>query len=106
MAKDNEYGITLIPADEVFREQIEPGTAAWKEWLLALKALHDAGCKTWVSIEPYPIPNIIKQGLIQLLATVNFVDRIISGRMNNNKEVTAYSYHKQFFNTCVTEVIA
>lgn len=36
----------------------------------------------------------------------NFVDRIIFGRMNYNKVVTAYSDHKHFFNTCATEVIA
>lgn len=106
MSKDNEYGITLISTDEAFREQIEPGAAPWKERLSALKALHDAGCKTWVSIEPYPTPNIIKQDLIQLLEKVYFVDRIIFGRMNYNKEVTAYSEHKQFFNICATEVIA
>ena len=106
MSKDNEYGITLISTDEAFREQIEPGAAPWKERLSALKALHDAGCKTWVSIEPYPTPNIIKQDLIQLLEKVNFVDRIIFGRMNYNKVVTAYSDHKHFFNTCATEVIA
>ena len=106
LSKDNEYGITLISTDEAFREQIEPGAAPWKERLSALKALHDAGCKTWVSIEPYPTPNIIKQDLIQLLEKVNFVDRIIFGRMNYNKVVTAYSDHKHFFNTCATEVIA
>ena len=101
MSKDNEYGITLISTDEAFREQIEPGAAPWKERLSALKALHDAGCKTWVSIEPYPTPNIIKQDLIQLLEKVNFVDRIIFGRMNYNKVVTAYSDHKHFFLTLV-----
>ena len=98
--------IEIISTDEAFREQIEPGAAPWKERLSALKALHDAGCKTWVSIEPYPTPNIIKQDLIQLLEKVNFVDRIIFGRMNYNKVVTAYSDHKHFFNTCATEVIA
>ena len=105
LSKENEYGITLISLDEDYRQRVESGAAPWKERLSALKALHDAGCKTWVSIEPYPTPNIVKQDLAVLLAEVIFVDRIIFGRMNYSKEVTAYKNHKQFFNERAAEVI-
>lgn len=55
--------ITLVSLDESYRRKLEPGAAHYAERLLALKALKDAGCRTWVSIEPYPTPNIIKQTL-------------------------------------------
>lgn len=51
---DNEYGISLVSLNEAFRERWEPGTAPYGERIKALKDLHDAGCKTWVSMEPFP----------------------------------------------------
>lgn len=56
-SKKNEYGMTLISLDEEYRERIEPGAAPCADRLAALRKLHDKGCKTWVSIEPYPTPN-------------------------------------------------
>lgn len=106
LSKDNEYGITLITTNEEFRKYMEPGAASLQERLNALRALHDAGCITWVSIEPFPTPNITKQDLLSLLETVSFVDRIIFGRMNYNTEVTAYTQHRQFFNDRAKDVIA
>lgn len=103
---DNEHGITLISMDESFREQMEPGAAPCKERLRALKKLHKAGCKTWVSIEPYPTPNMIDQDIKELLEAIGFVDKIIFGRMNYNKSVTAYKDHKEFYNRMAAEVIA
>lgn len=103
-SRDNEYGITLITLSEDFRERIEPGSAPLDQRLAALKALHDAGCRTWVSIEPYPTPNILEQKLDELLDAVSFVDRIVFGRMNYSTEVTAYKQHKQFFNECAVAV--
>lgn len=105
LSKDNEYGITLVSLDEQFRLRMEPGAAPLEDRVAALKSLHESGCKTWVSIEPYPTPNIIKQSLTDILNKVNFVDRIIFGRMNYNKEVTAYSEHIQFFNDCAFYVM-
>lgn len=105
LSKKNEYGITLISTNEEFRKHIEPGAASWKKRLTALRALHDAGCKTWVSIEPFPTPNIIRQDLQELLVEVGFVDRIIFGRMNYNKEVSSYKGSKQFYNKKATEII-
>lgn len=104
-SKDNEYGITLISTNEAFRKRMEPGAAPWKKRLDALRALHYAGCKTWVSIEPFPTPNIIKQDLQQLLNEVIFVDRIIFGRMNYNKDVTSFDGQAKFFNDCANTVI-
>lgn len=59
-SKENEYGITLVSLNEEFRRKMEPGSATFADRLAALRVLHDSGCKTWVSIEPYPTPNIIE----------------------------------------------
>ena len=104
LSKENEYGITLVSLDEAFREKYEPHTASLQKRLNALKDLHKAGCKTWVSVEPYPTPNIVQQDLMTLLEAVSFVDRIIFGRMNYNKQVSEYAGHKEFYNDCAALV--
>ncbi len=103
---ENQYGITLISLDEKYREKIEPGAAPYTDRLAALEALHRAGCKTWVSIEPYPTPNLIKQDLNSILNAVSFVDRIIFGKTNYSTDVTqGYLDYKQFYNDMAHEVI-
>ena len=106
LSKKNEYGITLVSLSEEFRIIMEPGAAPLDTRLASLRALHENGCKTWVSIEPFPTPNIFKQELLPLLNAVAFVDKIIFGRMNYNKAVTAYTEHKDFFNRCAYETIS
>ena len=103
---ENEYGITLISLDEEYRRITEPGAVSYTDRIAALKALHDTGCKTWVSIEPYPTPNIIDQRLDRILESINFTDRIIFGRLNYNNAVSAYKGNKHFYNECVKEVIS
>ena len=106
LSKDNEYGITLISLDENYREKMEPGAAPYCERLSALKDLSEAGCKTWVSIEPYPTPNLIEQDLQTLLQEISFTDRIVFGRANYSKEITrGYKRHKAFYNEKAQEVI-
>ena len=85
LSKANEYGITLVSFAESYRERMEPGAAPYAERIAALKALHKAGCKTWVSMEPYPTPNLIEQDLTALLEAVDFVDKIIFGRTKARK---------------------
>lgn len=105
LSRENEYGITLVTLDEAYRMRMEPGAAPLQQRLAALRALHDAGCKTWVSIEPYPTPNLIEQNLQELLEAVCFVDKILFGRTNYSKEATAYTGHKMFYNEKAQEVI-
>ncbi len=105
LSKNNEYGITLISLNEDFRKDVEPGAANYKERIESLRALKEQGCKTWVSIEPYPTPNIIEQNLNDILKAISFVDKIIFGRMNYNKNVTDYKRYKEFYNQCAFEVI-
>ncbi len=101
----NEYGITLISLDEDFRKRIEPGAASYADRIAALKALSVRGCKTWVSIEPYPTPNLIKQDLTAVLNAVSFANRIIFGRTNYNKDISAYTKHRAFYNEQADAVV-
>ena len=105
LSKKNEYGITLVSLDEKYRKNFEPGSAPYQDRISALKFLHDEKFKTWVSIEPYPTPNIIRQDLAEILSAVGFVDKIIFGRTNYSKEISAYSDHKNFYNRCAEQVI-
>lgn len=104
--KQNEYGITIISLDETFREKMEPGAVTIAERISSLETLHDKGCKTWVSIEPYPTPNIIQQDIMDILEKMSFVDKIIFGRMNYNKAVTTYKDYKNFYNAVASKVIS
>lgn len=103
--KENEYGITLITLDEDFRREMEPGAAPIEERIFALEQLSKRGCYTWVSIEPYPTPNIHDQKLGAILERISFVDRIIFGRLHYNKQVTAFHGYQDFYNECAKEVI-
>jgi len=98
-SKNNEYGITLVSLDENFRKNYEPNAATFKERIKALKVLNKAGFKTWVSIEPYPTPNLIKQDLLEILKAVSFVDKIVFGRLNYNAAISRFKYHKEFYNS-------
>ena len=105
LSTDNEYGITFISLNEDYRERMEPYAAPYVERIAALRILHDRGCKTWVSIEPYPTPNLIEQSLEELLTSISFVDKIIFGRTNYSKEVSSYKEHKAFYNEAAQQVI-
>lgn len=105
LSPENEYGITLVSLDEKFRQEMEPHSAPFQERVQALSNLHNYGCKTWVSIEPYPTPNFIIQDLITILEAVSFCDKIIFGRLNYNKKVSEYKEHKKFYNDCAQAVI-
>lgn len=104
-SRNNEYGITLVSLDEDYRERIEPGASPFKERLKSLKEVHEAGFKTWVSIEPYPTPNIIEQDINDILEEINFVDKIIFGRTNYSKGISSYKKHKEFYNEQAEKVI-
>lgn len=104
-SKINSYGITLISLNESFRKIIEPNAAPYTERVDRLKYLHNKGYKTWVSIEPYPTPNIINQDFDYILKQISFVDKIIFGRLNYNKKVNEYKEYQNFYNSLSNKVI-
>ncbi|MBI5056084.1 MAG: radical SAM protein [Nitrospirae bacterium] len=97
-SKKNEFGMTLISLNEDFRKKYEPFAAPYKKRIDSLYRLHKKGIKTWVSIEPYPTPNIIDQDFADILESISFVDKIIFGRLNYNAMVTRYPDYKNFYN--------
>lgn len=42
---------------------------------------------------------------MEILEAVSFVDKIIFGRTNYSKEISAYKQHKKFYNQCAATVI-
>lgn len=105
LSPENEYGISLVSLDENFRQVMEPNAAPYIERIQALYNLHKAGCKTWVSMEPYPTPNFISQDLNQIIGAIGFCDKIIFGRLNYNGRVSEYKDFRNFFNQSAFQVI-
>ncbi|MBF0518734.1 MAG: radical SAM protein [Nitrospirae bacterium] len=101
LTKNNEYGITIVSLDESFRKDYEPYAATLKDRLHALRQLAERGFKTWVSLEPYPTPNIIRQDLTKILDAVSFVNEIWFGRLNYNKKVSKFKFYKEFYKSQV-----
>lgn len=97
--KENEYGITLISLDNKFKGRFEPFSAYYLGRIKSLKMLHDARLKTWVSMEPYPTPNLVKQDLNDILEKISFVDNIIFGKLNYNSS-SSFPENKEFYDNC------
>ncbi len=96
--KNNEYSITLVSLNKNFKNNFEPNAAPYASRIKALKYLHDNGLKTWVSMEPYPTPNLVEQDLSKILNKIEFVDKIIFGKLNYNVKVTEFQDNKIFYN--------
>jgi len=101
----NDYGSTIVSLSEEYRAIYEPGAAPISERIKALKRLHDSGLKTWISMEPYPTPNIFQQDIRRILNGISFVDKIVFGRWNYSKKVSGHKYHKEFYNSMAGYVI-
>jgi DNA repair photolyase len=105
LSKENEFGVTLITIQDKYRKLWEPGAAPITDRIERLHKLHEAGMKTWISIEPYPTPNIIDQDFDEILDAVSFADKIIFGRLNYNPLVSQYKQYREFFNDLSYRVI-
>jgi len=101
----NEYGVTLISLNKKFKEMFEPGAAPYEKRVKSLEYLHEKGLKTWISMEPYPTPNLVKQDLLKVLEKVKFVDKIIFGKLNYNVKVTEFQDNKNFYDQCAKTVV-
>ncbi len=105
LSTSNEFGITLISLNEDFRKEYEPFSSTYKQRIKSLYSLHKKSIKTWVSIEPYPTPNIVKQSFHDLLESISFADKIIFGRLNYNTLASAYPDSKDYYNNLSHKVI-
>jgi len=95
---ENEYGITLVSLDNDFKNKFEPNSSPYLGRIKSLKILHDNGLKTWVSMEPYPTPNLVdKQDLKEILEKISFVDNIIFGKLNYNCSSSNFPENAKFY---------
>ncbi len=106
----NEYGSTIISLSDKFQKIHEPYAAKVRERIKSLKNLHNNDLKTWVSIEPYPTPNMlekfnIKQNIEDILEKVSFVDKIVFGKWNYNSNTSDFSNYKSYYNELTYKVI-
>ncbi len=101
----NEYGITVVSLSKDFRKHFEPYSAPVDLRVRALKRLHEAGLKTWVNLEPYPTPNIIKQDIREILNQVSFVDKIAFGKWNYSRNISSFKHYREFYNSMAYEVV-
>jgi len=104
--ENNEYGITLVSLDDTFKKNYEPFSAPYAERIESLKYLHDSGLKTWISMEPYPTPNIVPQNLTKLLNSISFADRIIFGKLNYNTTSSTFPDNEAYYEGCADKVTA
>ncbi len=102
----NDYGSTIVWASDSSRKKYEPGASPLKDRIRALKNLHDAGLKTWVSMEPYPTPNIVRQDIREILKEISFVDKIVFGRWNYSKRISDFKHDKDFYNSMAAYVLS
>jgi DNA repair photolyase len=81
-----ELGVTLCFADDVERQEWEPRAAPVDERLAILRAAHQAGVFTWVSLEPVIDP---AQALAVIRMAHPFVRFWKVGKLNHNRAVEA-----------------
>ena len=79
------FASTLTSLDDGFSRKWEPMAALPADWLAALRAFHERGIFTWVSLEP---TLDIEHSLAVVEATHQFVDLYKVGRANYLKELT------------------
>ena len=101
----NEYGITLVSLDKKFKKEFEPFSSPFEDRINTLRLLSEEGLKTWVSIEPYPTPNIVEQDIEQILNRISFVDKIIFGKMNYNVKSRKFENNELFYRESAEKVM-
>ncbi len=103
---NNEYGITLVSLNSKFKNKFEPFSAPYSQRIRSLKNLSDFGLKTWVSMEPYPTPNLSEQDLGEILNKISFADKIVFGKLNYNTKSRNFPDNKQYYEQCAKEVLS
>lgn len=81
----DSFASTLTSLDDTFSRKWEPGAALPADRIAALRAFHNAGIFTWVSLEP---TLDIASSLAVVQATHSFVDLFKIGRANYLGEIT------------------
>ncbi len=104
-SKENIYGITIVSLDKNFKRKFETFSSPFESRVKSLKYLHNEGLKTWVSMEPYPTPNLVSQDLSKILEKISFVDKIVFGKLNYNVRSSQFKDSKNFYQKRANEVV-
>ncbi len=75
----DSFGVTLTTTSDAESRTWEPGAASPAERILLLRRFHDAGVRTWASLEPVIYP---QQTLELICATAAYVDEYKIGKLN------------------------
>ena len=113
-SQNNEYGITLVSLNKEFKNKFEPFSAPYERRLASLRKLSDNGLKTWVSMEPYPTPELDKtsEDIDKILDKVSFVNKLIFGKFNyrkitpTKKTLSVWKNNREFYEEMVKKVIS
>lgn len=84
-----KVGATLTSFGAGLQQEWEPGAASPSERVDALRELHDAGIKTWASIEPVIDP---VESLAVIKASLPYVDAYKVGRWNHDARSNAIDW--------------
>lgn len=112
--ENNEYGITLVSLNKDFKNKFEPFSAPYEERIASLKKLSDNGLRTWVSLEPYPTPELDNQAgdIEKFLEKLSFVKKIIFGKLNyrrlteyNNSHSLVWKNNDDYYKDMAKKVI-
>ncbi|MGA2913146.1 MAG: radical SAM protein [Methanoregula sp.] len=87
----SEYGVTLVFTDPKYQKEIEKAAASTEERIASLKAAHDLGIFTYVSLEPVWFP---EQSLKLIDLTHKFVDFYKIGKLNYNPQQKTVDWSK------------
>lgn len=112
--QDNEYGITLVSLNEDFKEKFEPFSAPYKKRIESLQKLAKKGLKTWVSMEPYPTPELdgTAVDIERILEKISFVRKIIFGKLNyhrlnyNSNSYQVWKNNEEFYKEMAKRLIS
>jgi DNA repair photolyase len=102
----NEYGITLVSLNSDFKKKFEPYSSPYSKRIESLKYLHDKGLVTWVSMEPYPTPNLVKQNFLKILNKISFANKIIFGKLNYNVKSSNFEDNTLFYENCARKLLS
>ena len=85
----NMFGISIVSLNSQFKEKYEPFSSPYELRINSLLKLHQAGYRTWVNMEPYPVPEIDPSAwnIENLLEKLKFVDKIRLSGWNYNSTV-------------------
>lgn len=79
-----ELGVTVCFVNDALRQEWEPNAAPVEERFQILKEAHEAGIRTWVSLEPVIDP---EEALAVIRRAAPYVDFWKVGKLNHMKEV-------------------